>query len=40
MRDNIRMDIKEMGWEDVGWTHLSQDSDQQRIKTVMKLRVL
>jgi hypothetical protein len=23
--DNIRMDLREMGWEDVDWMHLAQD---------------
>jgi hypothetical protein len=22
---NIRMDLRELGWEDVGWMHLAQD---------------
>jgi hypothetical protein len=26
--DNIRMDIRKMGWEDVNWIHLAQDRDQ------------
>jgi len=26
--DNIRMDCKEIGWEDVDWIHLAQDRDQ------------
>jgi hypothetical protein len=25
--DNIRMDLREMGWEDVDWIHLAQDRD-------------
>jgi hypothetical protein len=28
--DNIRMDLKEIGWEGVDWMHLSQDRDQWR----------
>jgi hypothetical protein len=38
---NIRMDLKEMGWEDVDWVHLAQDRDQWRaaVNTVMNLRV-
>jgi hypothetical protein len=26
--DNIRMDLREIGWETVDWMHLAQDSDQ------------
>jgi len=26
--DNIRMDLREIGWEDVNWMHLAQDRDQ------------
>jgi hypothetical protein len=26
--DNIRMDLRESGWEDVDWMHLAQDMDQ------------
>jgi len=26
--DNIRMDLREIGWEGVDWMHLAQDSDQ------------
>jgi hypothetical protein len=28
--DNIRMDLREMGWEGVDWNHLAQDWDQWR----------
>jgi hypothetical protein len=39
--DNIRMDLREIGWEGVDWIHLAQDRDQWRavVKTVMNLRV-
>jgi hypothetical protein len=39
--DNIRMDLREIGWEDVDWTPLAQDKDQWRavVNTVMNLRV-
>jgi hypothetical protein len=39
--DNIRMGIKEIGWEGVVWLHLAQDRDQWRthVNTVMNLRV-
>jgi hypothetical protein len=38
--DNIRMDVKEIGW-DVDWIRLAQDRDQCRalVNTVMNLRV-
>jgi hypothetical protein len=26
--DNIRMDLREIGWEDVDWMHLDEDRDQ------------
>jgi hypothetical protein len=26
--NNIRMDLREMGWEGVDWIHLAQDRDQ------------
>jgi hypothetical protein len=39
--DNIRMDIREIGWGDVEWINLDQDRDQwrARVSTVMNLRV-
>jgi hypothetical protein len=39
--DNIRMDLRETGWEDVDWIHLVQDRDQWQalVNTVMDLRV-
>jgi hypothetical protein len=39
--DKIRMDIREIGWEDVDWIHLAQDRDQwwAVVNTVMNLRV-
>jgi hypothetical protein len=39
--DNIRMDLREVGWEFVDWIHLAQDRDQWRalVNTVMKLWV-
>jgi hypothetical protein len=27
-KDNIRMGIREIGWEGVDWMHLAQDRDQ------------
>jgi hypothetical protein len=26
--DNIKMDLKEMGWEGVDWLHVAEDRDQ------------
>jgi hypothetical protein len=39
--DNIRMDLRETGWECVDWIHLAQDRVQWRavVSTVMNLRV-
>jgi len=39
--DNIRMDLREVGWESVDWMHLAQDRGQWRniVNTVMNLRV-
>jgi ribosome biogenesis protein Nip4 len=40
--DNIRVDLREIGWEDMNWIHLVQDTDQwpALVNTVMNLRVL
>jgi hypothetical protein len=40
--DNIKMDLREIGWGDMDWIGLAQDSDQWRalVNTVMNLRVL
>jgi hypothetical protein len=39
--DNIRMDLRETGWEGVDWMGLAQDREQWRdlVNTVMNLRV-
>jgi hypothetical protein len=39
--DNIKMDLKETGWDGVDWIHLAQDRDQWRalLNNVMNLRV-
>jgi hypothetical protein len=39
--NNIRMGLREIGWEGVDWIHLIQDRDQRRavVNTVMNLRV-
>jgi hypothetical protein len=37
--NNIKMDLMEIGWEDVDWMHVGQDRDQWRVlvNTVMNL---
>jgi hypothetical protein len=39
--DNIRMDLSEIGWEDMDWMNPEKDRDQWRtlVNTVMNLRV-
>jgi hypothetical protein len=39
--DNIKMDVREVGWGGVGWISLAQDRDRWRavVYTVMNLRV-
>jgi hypothetical protein len=39
--DDIRMDLREIGWEDVDWIHLVEDRDQWRalVNTIMNHRV-
>jgi hypothetical protein len=39
--DNIRMDLREIGWGDMNWIDLAQDRDQWRalVNTVMNLQV-
>jgi hypothetical protein len=38
--DNIRMDLREIGWEGVDCIHVVQDRDQWRdVNTVMNLQV-
>jgi hypothetical protein len=41
MGDNIRIDVREIGWEGVDRMHLAEDRDQWRalVNTVMNLRV-
>jgi hypothetical protein len=38
---NIRMDLREIGWEHVDWRHVAQNRDQWRavVNTVMNIRV-
>jgi hypothetical protein len=40
LEDNIRMDLREIGWE-VDWIHLARDRDQWRVvvNTAIKLGV-
>jgi hypothetical protein len=39
--DNIKMDLREIGWDGVDWIQLAQDKDQWRglVNTVMNLLV-
>jgi hypothetical protein len=39
--DNIKMDLREIGWDGVDWINLAQDRDQWNalVNTVMNLRV-
>jgi hypothetical protein len=39
--DNIKMDLREIGWDGVDWIDMAQDRDQWRalVNTVLKLRV-
>jgi hypothetical protein len=40
-KDNIRMDLIEIGWGGMDWTDLAQDRDQRRalVNRVVNLRV-
>jgi hypothetical protein len=39
--DNIKMDLRQIGWDGIDWIDLAQDRDQWRalVNTVMNLRV-
>jgi hypothetical protein len=39
--DNIKMDLREIGWEGVDWMHLAQDRDQWQalVNTATNLQV-
>jgi hypothetical protein len=39
--DNIKIDLRETGWDGMNWIDLAQDRDQWRaqVNTVMNLRV-
>jgi hypothetical protein len=40
-KGNVRLDLREIGWEGMDWIHLAQDRDQWRavVNMVMNLRV-
>jgi hypothetical protein len=40
--DNIKTDLREIGWDGMDWIDLAQDRDQWRalVNTVMNIRVL
>jgi hypothetical protein len=40
--DNIKTDLREIGWEGVDWIHMAQNNDQWRtlVNTISNLRVL
>jgi hypothetical protein len=40
-KDNIKMNLREIGFGDVDWIHLAQDRDMRRalVNTVMNLRI-
>jgi hypothetical protein len=40
-QDNIKMDLREIGWGSIDWIDLGQDRDQWRalVNTVLKFRV-
>jgi hypothetical protein len=39
--DNLKMDLREIGWDGMDWIHLAQDRDKCRslVNTVMDVRV-
>jgi hypothetical protein len=39
--DNIKIDLREIGWDDMGWIDLAQDTDQWTalVNNVIKVRV-
>jgi len=41
MDDNIKMDIRQMGWEGMDWIELAEDRDRWRalVNAVINLRV-
>jgi hypothetical protein len=39
--DNINMDLRDIGWDDMNWTDVAEDRDQRRalVNKAMNLRV-
>jgi hypothetical protein len=39
--DNIKMELRKIGWDGVDWSHMAQDTDQWRalVNTVLNLLV-
>jgi hypothetical protein len=39
--DNIKMDLREIGWDGMDWTDVAQDKDEWKalVNTVMNLRI-
>jgi hypothetical protein len=39
--DDNKMDLREIGWDDMDWIHVAQDRDQWRalVNTVIHLRI-
>jgi hypothetical protein len=37
--DNIKVDLREIGWDYMNWIDLAQDNNQCRVNTIMNLRV-
>jgi hypothetical protein len=39
--DNVKMDLREIGWDGVDWSDMAQDRDQWRalVNTLLNLRV-
>jgi hypothetical protein len=40
--DGIKMDLRKIGWEGVGWNQLTEDTERWRdvVNTVMNLRIM
>jgi hypothetical protein len=39
LEDNIKMDLREIGWSCMDWIHLDRDQWRDLVNTVMNLRV-